>query len=256
MVTDRPLEWPAAVQKTLRYVSNSGGHLSQALIGQLQTALPNTDIVPMYGLTEAFRSSYLPPAMVSGRPNSIGKAIPHATLWVLRADGTPCDPDEVGELVHSGELVALGYWNHPEKTRQVFKPLPKALDTEQSPAVWSGDDVYQDKEGYLYYAGRRDNQIKVSGYRISPEEIEQTLALCDGVSQVVAFGVPDEALGQALVVVVEPSSLALTEQACRHFCRLQLPAYMQPKYIALCANLPRNANGKLDRVAVRQSFIA
>ena len=78
----------------------------------------------MYGLTEAFRSTYLPPEEIDRRPDSIGKAIPNAEILVLRADGTPCAPDEPGELVHRGALVALGYWNDPEKTAERFKPVP------------------------------------------------------------------------------------------------------------------------------------
>ena len=78
----------------------------------------------MYGLTEAFRSTYLPPEEVDRRPDSIGKAIPNAEILVLREDGSECDADEPGELVHRGALVGMGYWNDAEKTAERFKPLP------------------------------------------------------------------------------------------------------------------------------------
>ena len=156
----------------------------------------------MYGLTEAFRSTYLDPAEVDRRPDSIGKAIPNAEILVVRPDGTPCEPGEEGELVHRGALVAMGYWNDPARTAERFKPAPGreggSRTTEM--AVWSGDLVKADEEGFLYFVGRNDEMIKTSGYRVSPTEIEEVVYGTGLVRDAVALGVEDPRLGQRIVL--------------------------------------------------------
>jgi acyl-CoA ligase (AMP-forming) (exosortase A-associated) len=169
------LLWPASVRKHLRYITNSGGAMPGATLAALRAALPDTKVFLMYGLTEAFRSTYLSPDQVERRPDSIGKAIPNAEILVVREDGSRCAPGEPGELVHRGSLVSLGYWNDRQKTAERFRPAPGQdpglVLTEL--AVWSGDTVRTDEEGYIYFIGRRDEMIKTSGYRVSPrvEEI-------------------------------------------------------------------------------------
>ena len=161
----------------------------------------------MYGLTEAFRSTYLDPAEVDRRPDSIGKAIPNAEILVVRPDGSLCDPGEEGELVHRGALVAMGYWNDPERTAERFRPAPArepGLCTEEM-AVWSGDTVVRDEDGFLYFVGRKDEMIKTSGYRVSPTEIEEVAYDTGLVRDAVALGVEDAKLGQHVVLVVSPA---------------------------------------------------
>ena len=172
----------------------------------LRSKVPRAKPFLMYGLTEAFRSTYLPPEEVDRRPDSIGKAIPNAEILVLRPDGTRCAPDEPGELVHRGALVAMGYWNDPEKTAERFKPLPGREGGFVLPelAVFSGDTVRMDAEGFLYFIGRRDEMIKTSGYRVSPTEIEEVLYATNLVGEAAAFGVPHPTLGQAIVVIATP----------------------------------------------------
>lgn len=244
-------EWPAAVVKSLRYITNSGGALPVSVIRNLQSRLPNTLIYCMYGLTEAFRSTYLDPTRLEQHLGSIGKAIPGQEVLVLDAEGRECEPGEIGELVHRGSLVTLGYWNDAQLTQQRFKPLPKRLQqlTRDEIAVWSGDLVKRDAEGFLYFIGRRDHLIKSSGYRISPVEIEEVIAELPTVIESAALGIPDEALGQRIVVaaVVGPQAPADIGERIRQHCRMQLPAYMVPAEVHLLSSLPRNANGKCDR---------
>ncbi|WP_073220820.1 acyl-CoA ligase (AMP-forming), exosortase A system-associated [Massilia sp. CF038] len=248
-----PLAWPANC--SLRYLTNSGGAMPQPTVAALRAALPNADLFLMYGLTEAFRSTYLPPSELARRPDSMGRAIPNAEIMVVRADGSRCDPNEPGELVHRGALVALGYWNDPAKTAERFKPAPgqdPALPLQEI-AVWSGDTVRQDAEGFLYFVGRSDEMIKVSGYRISPTEIEEVVHATGLVSEVVAFGVPHPVLGQAIVVLAVASGT--DADALLKHCQRRLPAYMVPAHIALHAGtFPRNPNGKIDRKLLRLSY--
>lgn len=247
-------EWPAAAVKTLRYITNSGGALPVSVIRNLQARLPSTSIYCMYGLTEAFRSTYLDPARLEQHLGSIGKAIPGQEVLVLDADGRECEPGEVGELVHRGSLVTLGYWNDPQLTQQRFRPLPKRLQqlTRDEIAVWSGDLVKTDAEGFIYFVGRRDHLIKSSGYRISPVEIEEVIAELPAVIESAALGIPDDGLGQRVVVaaVVGPNAPADVAERIRQHCRMQLPAYMVPAEVHLMSQLPRNANGKCDRAAL------
>jgi acyl-coenzyme A synthetase/AMP-(fatty) acid ligase len=211
----------------------------------------------MYGLTEAFRSTYLPVADIDRKPGSIGKAIPNAEILVVRPDGTPCDTDEPGELVHRGSLVAMGYWNDPEKTAERFRPAPGRPDGIVIPemSVWSGDTVRMDAEGYLYFVGRRDEMIKTSGYRISPSEIEEVAFASGLVADAVAIGVAHPELGHSIVLVVtaaqgKPPSDGLLYEVCRR----ELPAFMVPARIEWRDSLPRNSNGKYDRVLLAREL--
>ncbi len=252
------LAWPADC--TLRFITNSGGAMPVVTVKALQEALPGVDIFLMYGLTEAFRSTYLPPGELARRPDSIGRAIPNAEVLVVRPDGTLCAPDEPGELVHRGALVALGYWNDPARTAQRFRAAPGQHPALPQPemAVWSGDTVRRDADGYLYFIGRGDEMIKVSGYRISPTEVESVLHASGLVSEVAVFGVDDPQLGQSIVAVAV-ADLALADRAALPgallaACRRRLPAYMVPARIVLRADaLPRNPNGKIDRNLLRQT---
>ena len=245
------LNWPKHITEHLCYITNSGGHMPKETLTALRTHLPKTKPYLMYGLTEAFRSTYLPPSEIDARPDSMGKAIPNAEILVVRPDGTICDSGEPGELVHRGVLVSLGYWNDPAKTAERFKPVPgqnKAIPITEM-AVWSGDIVKKDEQGFLYYVGRNDETIKTSGYRISPTEIEEALYNTQLVSEVVAFGVAHPTLGHAIVIIAKPiENTVLTGDILKLECQKRLPAYMIPSVIEIMQeSLPRNSNGKIDR---------
>jgi acyl-CoA ligase (AMP-forming) (exosortase A-associated) len=251
------LAWPGDCP--LRYLTNSGGALPTATVASLRAALPRAELFLMYGLTEAFRSTYLPPSELDRRPDSMGRAIPNAQVVVVRPDGTPCAPNEPGELVHRGALVSLGYWNDPIKTAERFKPAPghdPALPLVEM-AVWSGDTVRMDEDGYLYFIGRSDDMIKVSGYRVSPLEVEEVVYASGQVVEAVAFGVPHPQLGQAIVLLALPKQADVTSAALLKTCQRHLPVWMVPAHVALRHDpFPRNPNGKIDRKLLQQSFIS
>jgi acyl-CoA ligase (AMP-forming) (exosortase A-associated) len=245
------LEWPEDARNSLRYIANTGGRMPKATLDLLRTALPKTLPFLMYGLTESFRSTYLPPSELDRRPDSIGKAIPNAEVLVVREDGTPCEPGEPGELVHRGALVSLGYWNDPEKTAERFKPTsgqPEGLVMPEI-AVWSGDTVRMDEEGFLYFISRRDEMIKTSGYRVSPTEVEEVIYATGLVAEAAALGIPHPVLGQAIVVVATArDGVRLDAEKLLAQCRQQLPAFMVPARVTVReGSLPRNPNGKIDR---------
>ncbi|WP_431256400.1 acyl-CoA ligase (AMP-forming), exosortase A system-associated [Roseateles chitinivorans] len=259
------LEWPAAIDQQLRYFANTGGRMPRETLNLLRQRVPSAQPFLMYGLTEAFRSTYLPPEEVDRRPDSIGKAIPNAEILVLREDGTPCAPDEPGELVHRGALVGMGYWNDAEKTAERYKLLPSGAAGRESGlqlpeyAVFSGDNVRQDAEGFLYFIGRRDEMIKTSGYRVSPTEVEEILYATQLVGECVAFGVDHATLGQTIQVIATPPAGAdtLDGAALLAQCKARMPAYMIPAGIESKAGpLPRNPNGKIDRKLLSTEWVA
>jgi len=245
--------WPEAARGAVRYFANTGGRLPVAVLQRLRALFPQAKPYLMYGLTEAFRSTYLDPSEVERRPESIGKAVPNARILVVRPDGTPCDPGETGELVHVGACVTMGYWNDAARTAERYRPSPESKPGGATPdtAVWSGDLVRRDAEGFLYFVARDDAQIKSSGYRISPEEIEETVHRSGLVTEVAAVGLPDDALGETITVVVVPAVDSFAPQALLDWCKQHLPAYMVPNRIVVQAEIPRNANGKFDRALLR-----
>lgn len=257
------LPWPAAIGERLRYFANTGGRMPRETLALLRERVPKAKPFLMYGLTEAFRSTYLPPAEVDRRPDSIGRAIPNAEILVLREDGSECAPGEPGELVHRGALVGLGYWNDPVRTAERYRPLPAGVAGREGGlplgeiAVFSGDTVTCDADGFLYFVGRRDEMIKTSGYRVSPTEVEEALYATRQVGECAAFGVEHPVLGQAIrVVATAPASAdGVDVAALLAECRRRMPAYMVPAGMEVVAGpLPRNPNGKIDRKALAEAW--
>ena len=245
-------EWPAETAARLRRLTNSGGALTGRLVRGLRARFPAADVVAMYGLTEAFRSTWLDPALIDAHPDAMGRAIPFAEVMAVKADGSRAIR-EPGELVHAGPLVAQGYWRDAERTAARFRPAPAWAEYDGM-AVWSGDTVIEGDDGLFRFVGRDDEMIKSAGNRISPLEVEEAVLAGDEARQAVAVGVPDARLGQAIVVVVagDPGR----EEALRARMRTLLPSFMQPIRYDWRDDLPRNANGKLDRAAIRAEVTA
>jgi len=243
--------WPPKAAYGLRRLTNSGGRLPVSVVRRMREVFPAAEIFLMYGLTEAFRSTFLDPALLDTHPDSIGAAIPFADVMASRPDGTPCDPDEEGELVHAGPLVAKGYWNDPARTAARFRPAPPG-SLYPGTAVWSGDRVRRDADGLLYFVGRDDAMIKTSGNRVSPTEIEEAAVASGAVAEAVALGYPDDRLGEAIALVVRGEG---PDEALRAHLKRELPNFMQPASILWRDALPRSPNGKLDREALKRELM-
>lgn len=246
------IEWPGDIAGKLRVLTNSGGKMPVPLVASMRTTFPNAALHSMYGLTEAFRSTTLDPALIDTMPESIGLSIPFAEIMVVTPQGTDAAPEEVGELVHAGPLVALGYWQDPERTALRFKPAPD-FSRYGGMAVWSGDTVVRDAQGYLRFVGRDDAMIKSAGNRISPSELEDTAIESGLTPEACAFGVPDERLGQAIMLVVRGEGED-ADVALKRFLKAELPNFMQPRDIIWQNELPRNPNGKLDRTEIERKW--
>jgi len=245
--------WSDSSRKSVLRVASTGGRMPFELLQRLRTQFPKSRPYLMYGLTEAFRSTYLDPEEIDRRPDSIGKAIPNAEILVLRPDGSDCLPDEVGELVHRGATVALGYWNDPMLTKTRFRkmaPRHEGLPGGET-AVWSGDLVRADKDGFLYFVARTDDMIKTMGYRVSPTEVEEILYSSALVSEAAVVGIENLERGQEIVAFIVASGDSFDVERLRDLCRENLPGYMQPVRYIVRDMLPRSPNGKIDRKQLR-----
>jgi acyl-CoA ligase (AMP-forming) (exosortase A-associated) len=250
-------EWPGTLPLSLRRLTNSGGRLPSSVTRRLREIFPLASVYLMYGLTEAFRSTYLDPALADVHPDSVGKAIPFAEIMIVREDGVETEPGEVGELVHAGPLVAAGYWDDPGRTALRFRPAPPS-SRYGGPAVWSGDKARRDEEGLIYFVGRDDAMIKTSGNRVSPTEVEEAAVASGLVAEAVALGVPDDRLGEAIALIVRPAGEQGegTEEELRAYLRRELPNFMQPGPILWRSELPKSPNGKLDREVLKNELMA
>ncbi len=234
--------------ESLRYITNSGGAVPTETVRQLREALPHVQLFLMYGLTEAFRSTYLPPPELDRRPGSMGKAIPETEIFLVNAQGERCRPGEAGILVHRGPTVSLGYWERPEETAAVLRQNPLIPPLQGADVVcYSGDLVRMDDDGYFYFVGRNDAMIKSSGYRISPSEVEEVLMKGGALAQVAVIGVPDPVMGERVHAVAVNGAAGPADKAeLLAHCARELPPHMVPRDIEFVAELPRSPNGKVD----------
>lgn len=239
---------------SLRLIQNAGGHIPVAGVRALMTAQPQARLFLQYGLTEVFRSTYVPPERVRDAPDAIGGPIPHAEVMVLRPDGTSCDVGEVGELVHRGPTVALGYWNDPDASARTFRPNPRRpLGTPPTErVVYTGDLVVRGKDGFIRFVGRRDRMIKRLGHKVAPDEVLDVVFDSGEVDDAEITSEPDERTGERIIahVVLRDEGSA---DRLRHFCRMELPSYMQPAEFRCVPEIPRLGGGKHDLAALLAS---
>lgn len=245
--------WPVEATQNMRRLTNSGGALTPSLVKMLRSIFgERTDIYAMYGLTEAFRSTFLDPALIDANPTSMGRAIPFAEIMVVATDGSEAASDQPGELVHAGPLVGQGYWQDSQRTAERFKPAP-IFSKYGGTAVWSGDTVRRDADGLLYFVGRDDAMIKTSGNRVSPTEIEEAAVESGLVAEACALGRKDERLGTAIILFVRGNG---DDDGLKSYLKTTLPNFMQPAEIVWLDTFPKSANGKLDRNMLVQRLAA
>lgn len=243
--------------ESLRTLTNTGGRWDREVILALRRLLPQARLFSMYGLTEAFRSAILPPEEIDRRPESCGQAVPGVELSLRNpATGERVAAGEVGELVHAGAFVGLGYWRRPEDSARVFRPHPDA--DREDPVVWSGDWMRQDENGFLEFVERRDQQIKIQGQRISPDEVRAVLLEEEGVADAQVLARPSSSGGEdellAVLVCPDAASAQAAQVDLAERVRRDLPSHMQPRRLAVCPAIPLLANGKPDRRAMLAMF--
>jgi len=234
----------------LRYICSTGGRLSADMISDLRGAFPKARVFSMFGLTEAFRSTYLPPDKLDTHPTSVGRAIPDCQVMVLDEQGEECAANVVGELVHRGATVTKGYWNDPVNTAKSFRSHPRFPGET---LVYSGDKVYRDEEGFLYFVARADDMIKTKGFRVSPTEVETEVARHAEIVDAVAFAVPNISVGEDVACAYTTvDGKPIAEPVLRQFLKSNLPNHMVPALLVHFDAFPVLGNaGKLDRKVIK-----
>ncbi len=247
--------------KGIKTITSSGGKVTNKMISNIKNYFQNANFFSMHGLSEAFRSAYLEPEQLNIRPTSIGKAIPDVELYVINEDGEECKPRKVGELIHRGACIYKGYWNSKEDTQLRFKSikiLDKVLNLEgeltDEIVVASGDYVYKDEEGYIYFDSRKDDMIKTRGYRVSPHQIEKTVyEYIDEVESCVVFGVENEQIEEEIVLVYSANQ-KLPKNEILFELKKHLPVYMIPSIIVYKKSLPLHY-GKVDKAGLKREIL-
>jgi long-chain acyl-CoA synthetase len=237
----------------LRYLTNTAAALPRAHIERLRDLFPHAKLFSMYGLTECKRCTYLPPAELARRPESVGIAIPGTEAYVVDDSGRRAAPGAVGELVIRGPHVMKGYWNDPQATDKALKPGPFPWEK----ILHTGDLFRTDEAGFLYFVGRKDDIIKSRGEKVAPREVENVLYELAGLREAAVVGVPDAILGMAIkaVVAVDPAA-GLTERDIIRHCASRLEEYMVPSQVEIRAELPKSENGKIARRAIAEELNA
>jgi acyl-CoA synthetase (AMP-forming)/AMP-acid ligase II len=229
----------------LRIITSSGGNVSARMINDCKRTFTKAEFFSMHGLTEAFRSAYLKPSQIQIRPDSIGKAIPDVELYVINEQGKECGPREVGELIHRGGYIYRGFWNAPEQNALRFKSVQILKDVinleghlTDELVVATGDYVYKDEEGYLYFVSRHDDMIKTRGFRVSPFEVESVVAKnLTQITQCAVFGLENEQIEEEIVMVYSASS-EISEQEILFELKKHLASYMIPARVVYKKSLP------------------
>ncbi|EAR60349.1 AMP-binding protein [Neptuniibacter caesariensis] len=229
----------------LRIITSSGGNVTAKMISDCKKTFRNAEFYSMHGLTEAFRSTYLDPSQVQIRPDSIGKAIPDVELYVINEEGKECAPREVGELIHRGGYIYRGFWNAPKENAERFKSIQILKDVinlegqlTDEIVVATGDYVYKDEEGYLYFVSRHDDMIKTRGFRVSPYEVESVVAKnIPSIDRCAVFGLENELIEEEIVMVYSATS-ELSEEEILFELKKHLASYMIPSKIVYKRFLP------------------
>ncbi len=170
--------------------------------------------------------------------------------WWSTSDGEECRPGEPGELVHRGALVAHGLLERPGENRRTLQALPRASPPEipiTELAVWSGDQVMRDEEGYLYFISRKDEMIKTSGYRVSPTEVEEVVYGSGLVAGAAALGLPHATLGQAIALVASHQDGATDIEQIREQILAHLPPGTAQLHGAAGGDRPRQPAAQPER---------
>ncbi|MBX2839766.1 MAG: AMP-binding protein [Gammaproteobacteria bacterium] len=244
---DEDLYTPSAVEllDSVRIITSSGGNVTEKMIHDCESTFRNARFYSMHGLTEAFRSTYLDPSQIKIRPDSIGKAIPDVELYVIDENGNECSPREVGELIHRGGYIYRGFWNAPQETSERFKSVQILKDVVDLKGqlvdeivVATGDYVYKDEEGYLYFVDRRDDMIKTSGFRVSPFEIESVVEKnLPQIQQCAVFGMDNPQIEEEIVMVYSAPG-EISEKEITFELKKHLASYMIPSRIVYRKSLP------------------
>lgn len=253
----------AELFSNIKTITSSGGNVTAKMIKDSKNTFQNANFYSMHGLTEAFRSTYLDPAQVEIRPDSIGKAIADVELYVINENGKECGVREVGELIHRGGYIYKGFWNAPEQNAQRFKSIQILKDViniegqlTDEIVVATGDYVYKDEEGYFYFSSRHDDMIKTRGFRVSPYEIESVVANnIPQIQQCAVFGIDNEQIEEEIIMVYSAIN-EISEKEILFELKKHLASYMVPSTVIYKKSLPliQSDKNKINKEVLKQEL--
>jgi acyl-CoA synthetase (AMP-forming)/AMP-acid ligase II len=245
----------------VRVITSSGGNITPEMVKKVDNYYKPAKFYSMHGLTEALRSTYLEPSQIHLRPTSIGKAIPEVEIYIIDENGNECKVNEVGELIHRGCCIYKGYWNSKDETNKRFKNisiLDKIIDIDNPNeiVVATGDFVFRDENGYIYFIDRKDDMIKTKGYRVSPKEIEGVVYQnCKNIKQCAVFGIPHNDIEEEIVLVYSGKA-RIPRNEILFELKKHLATYMVPSIIEYRESLPLRASHHevVDKDMLKRSF--
>lgn len=224
----------------VRMITNTGEALTPEALARLPLAFPNAAPYLMYGLTECKRVSILTPEEIATHGNTVGRPLDGTEVWAADDSGIPLPAGEVGELYVRGPNVMAGYWGAPELTEHRYPRLAPSGER----VLRTGDRGSVDQGGFITFLGRLDDVFKSGGVRVSTLEIEEAALGCAGVGEAAVVLTPDTRIPVLFVAT------QLDEAALVAALLVRLEPFRMPARIEQVATLPRNGNGKVDRVAL------
>ncbi|MEM9103885.1 MAG: amino acid adenylation domain-containing protein [Pseudomonadota bacterium] len=239
----------------LKYLLTGGDVLYPRLVNKVADTYPQLHLIICYGPTENTTFTTTHPITNDNRPDSnvpIGKAIRGTQVHLLNEDFRPCEVGEEGELFTSGEGVALGYLNRSYSLAEFF------MDETIAPGVIyrTGDIVRRNHKDELEFVGRKDNQIKIRGFRASIEEIQKTVNQLTSVKDaIVVIDKYDNGDQQLVAYIQLQEGIETTSGLLRKQLLAVMPNYMVPDRLIIKKDFPINKNGKICRATLKAEFV-
>ncbi|MEC8325973.1 MAG: long-chain-fatty-acid--CoA ligase FadD [Pseudomonadota bacterium] len=224
-------------------ISLGGGMAVQRPVAEKWQTVTDSRLVEGYGLTECAPLVTVSPYDLAAFNGSIGLPAPSTDLKIVKEDGTEAELGEAGELWVKGPQVMKGYYNRPEASAECLKDGWFA----------TGDVAKYDEEGFFYIVDRKKDMIIVSGFNVFPNEVEEVVAMHEGVLEVAAIGVPHEVSGEQVKIFVVKKDQSLTEKDIIKHCRENLTNYKVPKFVEFREDLPKTNVGKILRRALKEA---
>jgi len=254
MVLDCP-EFATHDLSSLRNVIYGAASIDETLLKQAINALPQTQFMQVYGMTELAPVVTVLPAhchTLEGQKlnklKSAGRPSPTSEVKIIHPNtGEECEFGEFGEIIVRSPSVMLGYWNQPEQTQNALR------------GGWmhTGDGGYLDQDGYLYITDRLKNMIVSGGENVYSSEVENALSSHPSVQMCAVIGIPDAKWGEAVhaMIILRQNHTLSSEEAIK-YCRSLIAGYKSPRSVEFCSKFPLSAAGKILKSELRASYRA
>ena len=240
---------------SIRLLISTGAPFHPQILTEVQALFDKADVSLNYGLTETYRTTSFSLGDHPDKLASVGKPVEGVYLKILCDDGREASTGELGQVIHGGEGVFLGYWGDSNRTETTLRGDPLWKDSDSTPpkVVFTGDMGYLDGDGFLYLKGRHDRQIKSMGVRVSPDEIENILLSNTLVSELAVTSLPHDILGEMVVAaIVYPNKIDNPIKALKKIALKNMSPNMRPREYYVLESLPRTTSGKVNYPKLRE----